>query len=103
MLVQWYIKFVESKELEKGLKELRGVCSPMEGATRSTGQTPWSSWGLDHQPKNTHGGTHGSSHICSRGLHCLASIREAKAQFPSVGECQGREVGNEWVGEGAPL
>jgi hypothetical protein len=23
----------------------------MEGATISTGKTPWSSWGLDHQPK----------------------------------------------------
>jgi hypothetical protein len=32
----------------------------MEGATVSTGQNPWSTWGLDHQPKNTHGVTHGA-------------------------------------------
>jgi hypothetical protein len=40
------------EELEKGLKELWGVCS-----TVSTGQTPWSSQGLDHQPRNTPGVT----------------------------------------------
>ena len=28
------------EKLEKGLKELRGVCSPMEGATVPRGQTP---------------------------------------------------------------
>jgi hypothetical protein len=27
-----------------------GICSPMEGAIVSTGQTPRSTWGLDHQP-----------------------------------------------------
>jgi hypothetical protein len=32
------------EEMEKGLKELRGVCKPMEGATVSTDQTPRSSW-----------------------------------------------------------
>jgi hypothetical protein len=31
-----------------------GVCSPIPGATVSTGQTPWSSWGLDHQLKSIH-------------------------------------------------
>ena len=29
------------------------VCSPMEGAMVSSGQKPWRSWGLNHQPKNT--------------------------------------------------
>jgi len=47
---------------------------------------------------STHGGTHGSSCICCRAWHCLASIGgEAlgpiKAHFLSVGKCQGVEVG----------
>jgi hypothetical protein len=37
-----------------------------------------SSQGLNYQPKSTHGGTHGSSYICSRGWPYLASMgREA--------------------------
>jgi hypothetical protein len=51
----------------EGTEGAEGFCSPMEGATVSTGQTPWSSWGLDQQPNNTDGGTHGSSLICGRG------------------------------------
>jgi hypothetical protein len=49
--------------------------------------------------------THGSSHIYSKEWPCLASMRgealgPVKAQCPSVGECQGREVGVDgWVGE----
>jgi hypothetical protein len=43
------------------------------------------------QPKSTHGGTHGSSHIYSRGWSCEISTRgealgPAKALCPSVGE-----------------
>jgi hypothetical protein len=34
--------------------------------TRSSQQ----SWGLDHQPKRIHGGTHDSGHICGRGWPC---------------------------------
>ena len=39
------------EELEKGLKELRVFCSPMEGATVSTSQTPWSSrdWSINQR------------------------------------------------------
>jgi hypothetical protein len=40
----------------------------MGGAKVSTSQTCWSSLELNHQPKSTHGGTCGSSHICSRLL-----------------------------------
>jgi hypothetical protein len=47
-----------------------GVCSPTEGRTILTNQYPQSSQGLNHQPKDTHGGTHDSSHICSRGWLC---------------------------------
>jgi hypothetical protein len=38
----------------------------MEGATLSMGQTPWSSWLLDHEPKNAHGANHGAGYICDR-------------------------------------
>jgi len=68
------------------------VCILIGRTTMSTNESPPtpSSQGLNHQPKSTHGGTHSSSCICSRGWHCLASIgREAfgavKACFPSVG------------------
>jgi hypothetical protein len=57
-----------------------------------------SSLGLNHQSKKTHGGTHGSSCICSRGWPYWASMGgEAlglvKVIYPSVGECQGQEAG----------
>ena len=53
---------------------------------------------LNHQPKGTHGGTHGFSCICSRGWPCGTLMRREalglmKAQCPTVGECQDREVG----------
>jgi len=70
--------------------------NPIGRTTISTNQIPQSSQGLNHQPKSTHGGTHCFSYICSRGCHCLASIEAlgpVKAQYPSVGECQGSEVG----------
>jgi hypothetical protein len=47
------------EELEKGQKELRGSNSVNQ-------PDPQCSWGLDHQPKSTHGKTHGSSHTCGR-------------------------------------
>jgi hypothetical protein len=48
--------------------------------------------------ENTHGGTLGSSRICSRGWPCGISVRgEAlglvKARCPSVGDCHNREEG----------
>ena len=74
--------------------------------TLSTKQThPQSLQGLNHQAKSTHGVTHGSSHRCSRGWPCQASIGEealgpVKAQCLIVGECQGEEEGmGWWVGE----
>jgi hypothetical protein len=59
--------------------------------------------GTKYQPKTTHGVTHGLSRMCSKGWLCQVSIGGAalgpvKAQCPSIGECQGREVGVEWVG-----
>jgi hypothetical protein len=66
-----------------------------------TSQTPQSSLELNLQPKKTHGGTHGSSCICSRGWPSRSLIEgEAlgpeTALCPSIGECQGQEAG---VGE----
>jgi hypothetical protein len=48
--------------------------------------------------KITHGGNHGSSHICSRGWTCWTSMEgealgPVKTRCLSVGECQNREVG----------
>jgi hypothetical protein len=59
---------------------------------------PQSSQGLNHQPKNSHDGTHDSSCICSRGWPSWTTVgREAlgpvKALCPSVEECQGQEGG----------
>jgi hypothetical protein len=81
-----------------------GVCNPIGRTTISTNQTPQSSHGLNHQPKSTRGGTHGSRCICSRGLPYLVSmggeaLGPVEARCPSVGECEGTEAG---VGWGAP-
>ena len=55
-----------SGRVRKRTEGAEGVCNPI-GRTISTNQIPQSFQGLNHQPKSTHGGTHGSSHICSRG------------------------------------
>jgi hypothetical protein len=84
------------EELGKGLKELKEFVTTGR-TTISTNQTPQCSQGLNHQPKGTHGGTHGSSCICSRGWPCLGI--NVKARCPSVGECESREAGvGGWVG-----
>jgi hypothetical protein len=55
-----------------------GACNPIERRTISINQTVQSSQGLNHQPKSSHGGTHASSYIYSRGWPYLASMgREA--------------------------
>jgi hypothetical protein len=53
-----------------------GVCNPIGRTAISINQTLQSSQGLNHQPKSTHGGIHGSICICSRGQHCWTSMRE---------------------------
>jgi hypothetical protein len=60
------------EELGEGLKKLKGVCKLTGRTTISTNQTPESSQGLNHQPKSTYGGTHGSSFMHSRGLPYVA-------------------------------
>ena len=57
-----------------------------------------SSQGLNHQPKITHGGTHGSSCIFSRRWPCRLSMGgeafgPVKALCPSVGEYQDQKAG----------
>jgi hypothetical protein len=85
----------------EGTEGAEGICSPTEGATVSTGQTPLSTQGLDHQPKNTHGATHGAGHICGREWPCCTSVevealQSEGVQCPSVSEWQGERTG---VGE----
>jgi hypothetical protein len=60
-------------------------------------QYPYSSQGLNHQPKSTHGGTHDSSRICSRGWPSWSSLGgdalgPVKTLCLSVGECHGQEA-----------
>jgi hypothetical protein len=43
----------------------------MEGVTD---QTPWSSQELEYQPKNIHGWTHGTGHICGTRWHGWTSV-----------------------------
>jgi hypothetical protein len=58
-------------------------------------QNPQSSQGLNHQSKKTHGGTHGSNCMCSRGCPSQSSMgREAcEGSVPQYRECQGQEAG----------
>ena len=74
-----------------------GVCSPIGGTTIWTKQYLQISLGLNHQPKKTHGGTYGSSCICSREWASQSMWGEAlgpvKVICPSIRECQGHEVG----------
>ena len=74
------------------------VFNPIGRATILTNQTLQKSQGLNHQPKSTHGGTHGSIHICSRGWPCQSSVGGqalglVKAQCPNEGKCQDQEAG----------
>jgi hypothetical protein len=59
------------RERAEGAEE---VWNPIGRTTISTNQTSKSSQGLNHQPKSTHGGTHGSSRISNRGWPCRASM-----------------------------
>jgi hypothetical protein len=85
------------EELEKGLKELKGFATLKdEKQYQPIRPPPPSSQGLNHQPRNPHGGTHGSICICSREWPFQASIGgealgHVKAQCSSVGECEDRE------------
>jgi hypothetical protein len=86
------------EELEKGFKELRGFAAPWREQQCQQARPPWSSQGLDHQPKKTHRATHGTGHICGRRWLYWTSVGEEGLEpegvwCPSVGECQGRRMG----------
>jgi hypothetical protein len=75
----WIEPSVPDGGTEKGIRVTEGVRSTIGVAKVSTGQIPWGSQGLDHQPRNTHG----SRHVCSRGWHCWISV--GKEPFVPVG------------------
>ena len=62
------------------------ICNPIGRTAISTNQSSQSSQGLKHQPKSTHGETHGFSHICSRGWPCRSSV-EGEALAPVKDLC----------------
>jgi hypothetical protein len=87
----------------EGTDKTEGVCSPMEGATVSTGQIPWSSWGQDHQPKSTHGGIHGLAAHFQR-MSLLASVGGVSLGPNGIAPVWGMPVvedGIGWVVQGA--
>jgi hypothetical protein len=55
------------EQVEKGLKELKEFCKPIGRTTYQPNRSPQNIQRLNHQPKSTHGATHGSSCICRRG------------------------------------
>jgi hypothetical protein len=88
----------------KSTQGAKGVCNPI-GRTICTNQYPQSSLGLNCQSKKTHGGTHGSSCVCSRGWPSQSSmggeaLGPVKVLCPSIGECQGQEAGVGGLGSG---
>jgi hypothetical protein len=90
--IHWTQHRVPNEGASERTQGAEGVCSPIGGTTIWTSQYPQSSQGLNHQPKSTHGRTHGSSCICSRGWPYLPSMGgesfdPLKAWCPSTGKC----------------
>jgi hypothetical protein len=103
-VIHWTEHRVPNEGARERTQGAEGVSSPL-GGTTWTNLYPQSSQGLNHQPKSTHGGTHGSSCICSRGWPSQSSmwgevLCPGKALCPSVGECQGQEAGVGGLGAG---
>jgi hypothetical protein len=74
-----------------------GVCSLIGGTKIWTNLYPQGSLGLNHQSKKTHGGTHGSSCICSKEWPSRSStggeaLGPMKVLRPSVGESLGQKA-----------
>ena len=70
----WAERVVPNEKIGEVTEGAEGVCNRMGRAMASTGQTPGAPRGLDHQPKNTHGGTHGSGCNCGRAWPCCTSV-----------------------------
>jgi hypothetical protein len=84
-----YIENAPNGGVRKRTDGGEGDCNPIRRTTISTNQILQSSQGLNYQLKSTHGGTHGSRCIYSRGGTYLASMRgeavgSVKAWCPSV-------------------
>jgi hypothetical protein len=78
------------EELGEGLKKLKGFVTPSEAQYYQPTRLPRAP--RTKPPKSTHGGTHGSIYICSRGWPYLTSMGgealcPVEAWWPSVGEC----------------
>jgi hypothetical protein len=71
---QWVEYWIPSGGVRERTEGAEGVCNPHRKNNNVNQPDPQSSQGLNHQPKNTHGGSHGSIHICSRGWPCQALI-----------------------------
>jgi hypothetical protein len=76
------------------------ICNPIGRTAISTNQSSQSSQGLKHQPKSTHGETHGSSHICGNGLvgHQWEE-RPCEGLMPQCRGMPGWGGGSGWVRE----
>jgi hypothetical protein len=57
-------------------KGAEGGCNPIGRTIVLTNYTHQCSQGLNHQPKSIHGLVLGLWYICTRGLPCLASVKE---------------------------
>ena len=79
---------VLTEEVEKRLKEMRVLVAPRTELQCQIARTllPPSSWELNHQPNNTHGGTYVSSHIWGRGCPCWTSVG-GMALLPEGAQC----------------
>ena len=91
---KWMLTTIHWMEHRESIQGAEGVCSPIAGTTIWSNQYLQSSPGRNYQPKKTHGGTHGSSCICSRGWPWLSSmggeaLGPVKVLCPSTGEFQG--------------
>jgi hypothetical protein len=92
--IHWMEHRIPNEGARERTQGTEGVCSPVGGTTICL----QSSLRLNYQLKKPHGGTHGSSCICSRGWPSQSSMggeafHLAKDLCPSIGECQGQEVG----------
>jgi hypothetical protein len=97
-VIHWTEHRVSNEGARESTQGAEGDCIPIEGTTIWTNQYLQSSLGLNHQPKKTHGWTHGTSCICSRGWPSRPSMGGkalglVKIICPSIGECQGQEAG----------
>jgi hypothetical protein len=73
-VIYWTEQKVPNEGARESTQGAEGVCSPIGGTSIWTNQYPQSSFEINHQLKKTHGGTCGSSYICSRGWPSQSSI-----------------------------